>query len=81
MIQNRFDEALAEAEEVDILIENVTDIETFKKEKPLLGVPITVKETIAVEGKSVLIYGIYFLQLKKVVLQMEVNSKTSYKCI
>ncbi|XP_014288802.1 fatty-acid amide hydrolase 2 isoform X2 [Halyomorpha halys] len=50
VVQDRFDEALKEAKAVDELVEKslLSDL----SDKPLLGVPLTVKETIAVKGMS-----------------------------
>ncbi|CAL4203167.1 unnamed protein product [Meganyctiphanes norvegica] len=49
MVDNRFDEALKEAENVDNLIK-VSSIETLAETKPFLGVPFTVKDLIALKG-------------------------------
>ncbi|CAK1550378.1 unnamed protein product [Leptosia nina] len=49
MTDERFDDALKDAEEVDRMIENGLSEEEFKK-KPFLGVPFTAKESHAVKG-------------------------------
>uniref|UniRef100_A0A0A9ZDX3 Fatty-acid amide hydrolase 2 n=1 Tax=Lygus hesperus TaxID=30085 RepID=A0A0A9ZDX3_LYGHE len=49
----RFEEAVKEAEAVDRLIESKSKpVELLEKETPLLGVPITVKESCQVKGMS-----------------------------
>ncbi|CAH1400816.1 unnamed protein product [Nezara viridula] len=50
VVQDRFEEALKEARAVDELVEN--SLVSELNNKPLLGVPLTVKETIAVKGMS-----------------------------
>lgn len=51
VVEKRFNLALQEAELVDELLSNGSvDKEKLAKEKPLLGVPLTVKESIAVKG-------------------------------
>lgn len=49
VIENRFQEALKEAEKVNEILENFTEQELETK-YPLLGVPITIKGSIAVKG-------------------------------
>lgn len=55
IVEPRYDEALQEARLVDKMIENgeFTEEQLITK-KPLLGVPISVKESIAVEGRIIL---------------------------
>ncbi|XP_063706826.1 fatty-acid amide hydrolase 2-A isoform X2 [Culicoides brevitarsis] len=51
VVEDRFELALAEARKVDEFLERGTKtVEEMEKETPLLGVPITVKESIAVKG-------------------------------
>ena len=50
-MQDRFEEALKEAREIDNLLKNEVNTEEFEHSAPLLGVPITVKESIAVKGE------------------------------
>lgn len=51
VVEERFEEALKEARKIDEDIEKgVRSVEAMEKETPLLGVPITVKESIAVKG-------------------------------
>lgn len=53
VVQDRFEDALREAQEVDaFLTTDGLDKEELLKTKPLLGVPLTVKESIAVKGKT-----------------------------
>lgn len=52
VVQNRFEEALNEAKAVDKFIEEHHHHGKLAQDKPLLGVPLTVKETIAVKGMS-----------------------------
>ncbi|XP_066603444.1 fatty-acid amide hydrolase 2-B-like [Prorops nasuta] len=53
IVDERFEDALEEARQVDALIRsNVKTQEQLAKETPLLGVPITVKESIALKGLS-----------------------------
>ncbi|CAL4120186.1 unnamed protein product, partial [Meganyctiphanes norvegica] len=49
MVDNRFDEALKEAENADNLIK-VSSIETLAQTKPFLGVPFTAKDLIGMKG-------------------------------
>ncbi|XP_014487209.1 PREDICTED: fatty-acid amide hydrolase 2-B-like, partial [Dinoponera quadriceps] len=53
VVEDRYKIALAEAKNCDRLLEagNV-DIEKLKKQKPLFGIPFTVKESIPVKGLS-----------------------------
>lgn len=51
--KDRFDEALSEAREIDRQIKNgEKTIDEMKSKTPLLGLPITVKESIMVKGQS-----------------------------
>lgn len=51
IVEDRFSEALKEAREVDKLIASKRKtIEQLEKETPLLGVPLTVKESCKVKG-------------------------------
>lgn len=51
---DRFAEALADADKVDEYLSTVNmSEEAIKKQTPLLGVPITVKESIGVKGKKI----------------------------
>lgn len=53
VVEDRFERALQEARAVDKLIaSNKKSDQQLRDELPLLGVPITVKESIAVEGMS-----------------------------
>ncbi|KAG8277888.1 hypothetical protein J6590_033422 [Homalodisca vitripennis] len=53
IVQDRFQEALVEAEEIDgLLSSGKLSVEHMENNLPLLGVPLTVKETIAVRGMS-----------------------------
>lgn len=53
VVESRFDEALEEARAIDKLIQSgARSIEEMKKETPLLGLPLTVKESIMVKGMS-----------------------------
>jgi len=53
VVDDRFTEAIIEARNYDQqLKEDKFDIKTLEKEKPLYGVPITIKECCAVKGKS-----------------------------
>lgn len=51
MVQDRFEDAVKEAELVDRLVQDYEDLDRLAWEKPLLGVPLTVKETVAVKGQ------------------------------
>lgn len=49
--QRRFDAALQEAKQVDVLIEEETGGEAVLEDRlPLLGVPLSVKESFALQG-------------------------------
>lgn len=53
VVESRFDEAREEARAIDKLIQSgVRSLEEMKKETPLLGLPLTVKESIMVKGMS-----------------------------
>ncbi|XP_063987724.1 fatty-acid amide hydrolase 2-B-like isoform X1 [Diachasmimorpha longicaudata] len=53
IVENRFDAALEEAREIDVSLKSGDKPEeVLKRETPLLGVPITVKESISVAGMS-----------------------------
>lgn len=53
IVDERFDLALEEAKQVDRMIrENIKSVEQMEAETPILGLPITVKESIAVKGLS-----------------------------
>lgn len=52
IVQDRFKEAQKEADEVDEYIAaNLDNVEKIEKDKPLLGIPFTVKETCSLKGK------------------------------
>lgn len=50
VVQDRFEQALEEAKAVDRLLESGNS--SAVERKPLLGVPMTVKESIAVKGRT-----------------------------
>ncbi|XP_073978547.1 fatty-acid amide hydrolase 2-like [Rhodnius prolixus] len=53
IVQDRFKEAQKEADEVDEYIAaNLDNVEKIEKDKPLLGIPFTVKETCSLKGMS-----------------------------
>ncbi|XP_055682173.1 fatty-acid amide hydrolase 2-A isoform X2 [Lutzomyia longipalpis] len=53
IVQERFDEALQEAKNVDEFLATTTkSTEEIEHETPLLGVPVTVKESIGLRGMS-----------------------------
>ncbi|XP_076754815.1 fatty-acid amide hydrolase 2-B-like [Xylocopa sonorina] len=53
IVENRFDAAIEEARKVDEFMAHTTKTEAeIAEEKPLLGVPVTVKESVAVKGMS-----------------------------
>ncbi|XP_011309611.1 fatty-acid amide hydrolase 2 isoform X2 [Fopius arisanus] len=53
IVEDRFDEALEEARSIDVFLKSSDKPEeTLKNETPLLGVPITVKESISLAGMS-----------------------------
>nr|BAN20692.1 amidase [Riptortus pedestris] len=53
VVEYRFREALEDAEKVDQFLSSTnTDLATIEKETPLLGVPITVKESLGLKGYS-----------------------------
>nr|XP_033192939.1 fatty-acid amide hydrolase 2-like isoform X1 [Bombus vancouverensis nearcticus]XP_033192940.1 fatty-acid amide hydrolase 2-like isoform X1 [Bombus vancouverensis nearcticus] len=53
IVESRFSAAIQEAQEVDKLLASTTKTEEeLARETPFLGVPITVKESFAVEGMS-----------------------------
>ena len=51
-VEDRFDAAIQEAREIDNFLQSTIIDETkIANEKPLLGLPITIKESIAVQGE------------------------------
>lgn len=52
IVQDRFEDALNQAKLVDEMIQANPDPNYWETTKPLLGVPLTVKECIAVSGNS-----------------------------
>ncbi|XP_022908987.2 fatty-acid amide hydrolase 2-A-like [Onthophagus taurus] len=53
VVEERFSAAVAEAKEIDNFLEKSQfRLEEIAKERPLLGIPITIKECIAVKGMS-----------------------------
>uniref|UniRef100_A0A0A9W8F4 Fatty-acid amide hydrolase 2 n=1 Tax=Lygus hesperus TaxID=30085 RepID=A0A0A9W8F4_LYGHE len=50
VVENRFEGALKDAEEVDNLIAKTDDVKMLFGVQPLLGIPFTVKENLAVKG-------------------------------
>ncbi|XP_012226916.2 fatty-acid amide hydrolase 2 isoform X2 [Linepithema humile] len=53
VVDNRFEEAIIEAKICDEQLKSEKfDFKTLEKEKPLFGVPLTIKEAIAVKGCS-----------------------------
>lgn len=56
VVDTRFEKALEEARAVDEEIRSgATSVDTLKEKKPLLGVPFTMKESVAAEGKIYLL--------------------------
>ncbi|KAG8036967.1 hypothetical protein G9C98_004289 [Cotesia typhae] len=54
IVENRFEAAIKEAREVDLLLKSGTrSEELLARDTPLLGIPVTVKESIAVEVQRV----------------------------
>lgn len=52
IMENRFDNALVDAKKVDAYLnKNELTISELKLRKPLLGIPLTVKEACQVKGK------------------------------
>jgi len=57
IVEDRFDIAIQEACEVDNFLKSTTmDEAKIESEKPLLGLPVTIKESIAVQGKSLFLF-------------------------
>ncbi|XP_025988777.2 fatty-acid amide hydrolase 2-A [Solenopsis invicta] len=53
IVEDRFDVAIQEAREIDNFLQStIIDEEKIASEKPLLGLPVTIKESIAVQGMS-----------------------------
>ncbi|KAL3277972.1 hypothetical protein HHI36_013312 [Cryptolaemus montrouzieri] len=50
VIDERFQDALEEAKQVEEVLNNATSIKEIEDQYPLLGVPITIKGSLAVEG-------------------------------
>lgn len=59
-MQDRFQEALKEARVVDELLTARPNVDYWKKNKPLLGVPLSVKESIAVKGTYLYVTTVFF---------------------
>lgn len=57
VVENRFDAALEEAREADRLVRSgIKTEEALAYDTPLFGIPITVKESVAVKGKLLYIF-------------------------
>lgn len=53
VVQYRFDQARQEAKEIDLNLKNTSKSEEeLARDTPLLGVPITIKESIPVKGRD-----------------------------
>lgn len=53
IVEDRFEAAVQEAREIDDFLKSTTmDEARIASEKPLLGLPVTIKESIAVQGRS-----------------------------
>jgi len=53
IVQDRFEEALEEAREIDnVIAMGINSVESMEELTPLLGIPVTVKESIAVKGMT-----------------------------
>lgn len=53
IVEDRFEAAIREARDIDNFLKSTTmDEAKIASEKPLLGLPVTIKESIAVQGKS-----------------------------
>lgn len=58
----RYDKALAEAQRIDELIaSNYKTEEEMERETPFLGVPFSVKEMLAVEGKKTRLFKLLYI--------------------
>lgn len=54
IVQDRFEAALIEARNIDKKLKNENKTEEeWEENVPLLGVPVTVKESIGVQGKKI----------------------------
>lgn len=52
IVEDRFEKAIQEARKVNDFLNSTTMTESeIASQKPLLGLPITIKESIAVQGK------------------------------
>lgn len=52
IVEDRFEAAIREAREVDSMLRSgAKSDEVLARDTPLLGIPVTVKESIAVRGK------------------------------
>lgn len=61
VVEPRYEQALREARSIDKMIASTDrNPEDLAKEYPLLGLPMTVKESIAVEGEN--LYLIWFVR-------------------
>lgn len=57
VVDQRFEDALQEARNIDIFIQSTTrSKEQLEKELPFLGIPISVKESLAVKGYVLFIF-------------------------
>lgn len=53
VVDDRFSAAIVEAKNCDEQLKaGIFDVETLEKEKPLYGIPITIKEACAVKGMN-----------------------------
>lgn len=61
VVQERFKEAIQEAKELDVLIASngLGNDAELQKTRPLLGVPVTFKETLGIKGMKYLLNYLY----------------------
>ncbi|XP_068156367.1 fatty-acid amide hydrolase 2-A [Drosophila tropicalis] len=52
LVESRFEAALVDAAKVDELIAHAEDVDKLFQDRPLLGLPMTVKESCALDGMS-----------------------------
>jgi len=67
LVESRFTSALEEANETDDLIascQSASDVEKLFEERPLLGLPVTIKESCALEGMTFAVGSLFRKNIK-----------------
>jgi len=85
IVEDRFDAAIQEAREIDNFLQStIIDEAKIANEKPLLGLPVTIKESIAVQGELCIFIFlqfkcIYFAESREFILCKNKNKKYNFQ--